>query len=79
MDDVLTELHKLFINKTNGDTNALVEAESLRGELITAHERADIAEQRTKIVRAVPCACMAAWAAGGDSVSRAGRWLDGGL
>ena len=50
MDEVLTELHKLFLNKTFGDTNALVEAEGLRGELMTAQERADLAEQRTKIV-----------------------------
>ena len=79
MDDVLTELHKLFLNKTNGDTNALVEAEALRGELLTAQERADLAEQRTKIVRPHLCAgscCDKCITLGHPRPALRSRWTD---
>ena len=55
---LLGELDKLKLNKTAGDSNALVESEGLRGELATALDRAGLAESRTQLVSSALCACL---------------------
>ena len=53
-DELLGELDKIKLNKTSGDSDALVQSEGLRGELATALDRAGLAEQRTQIVSRLP-------------------------
>ena len=63
-DVLLGELDKLKLNKTAGDSNALVESEGLRGELATALDRAGLAEHRTQLASASWSLLHACWLAG---------------